>query len=249
MTNESADDFSLKDWPVAILAGGLATRLGSAVQNTPKALLPVGGRPFVVHQLQLLAGAGFRRIVLCVAHLGEQIEAAIGDGTEFGLDITYSFDGPVLRGTGGALKRASEQLGSAFAILYGDSYLQVDYKQVIQLYLQSGRAGLITVHRNRGRWDKSNVWVEHGEIRMYDKMDQLPQMEHIEYGFALLRADTLTPYPDNEPFDLADVYQNLIASRDMAVYEVTKRFYEIGSKKGWAELDALLQQGSGSRKP
>ncbi len=249
MTKEGADDFSLRQWPVAILAGGLATRLGSAVQNTPKALLPVAGKPFLVHQLQLLAGAGFRRIVLCVGHLGEQIQAAVRDGTEFDLDISYSFDGPVLRGTGGALKNASAQLGSAFAILYGDSYLSLDYKKVIQLYLRSRQSGLMTVYRNGGQLDKSNVWLEGGAIRVYDKANQLPQMEHIDYGFAVLRADVLASYPESEPFDLAEVYQNLIASRNMAVYEVTERFYEIGSKKGWAELDAVLQQGSGSTRP
>ena len=116
--------------PVAILAGGLATRLGEITKTIPKALVEVAGEPFVVHQLALLRNAGVQRVVLCVAHLGEQIEAVLGDGRDYGIEVVYSNDGGELLGTGGALRHALPLLGDSFFVLYGDSYLICDYAAV-----------------------------------------------------------------------------------------------------------------------
>src|SRR5258708_7251307 len=116
--------------PVAILAGGLATRLRPVTEKIPKLLVEVAGEPFFSHQLRLLKQAGLTRIVLCVGHLGEQIVALYGDGAKWGVQIDYAFDGPKLLGTGGALIRALPKLGEAFYVLYGDSYLSIDYRTV-----------------------------------------------------------------------------------------------------------------------
>jgi NDP-sugar pyrophosphorylase family protein len=231
----------LADWPVAILVGGLATRLRSATDEVPKALLSVAGEPFVVHQLRLLRSEGFRDIVLCVGHLGEMIETKIGDGNKLGLRITYSFDGPTLLGTGGALKRALSLLGDRFLMIYGDSYMPVCYAAIVQAFVLSGKPGLMTVLENGGRWDASNVWFESGQIRRYDKTLRTPEMRHIDYGIAVLSATIFTPFPDNAAFDLADVYSRLVSEKQMAAYEVKERFYEIGSPGGLAELDSLLR--------
>ena len=231
----------LADWPVAILVGGLATRLRPATDEVPKALLSVAGEPFVVHQLRLLRSEGFRDIVLCVGHLGEMIETKIGDGNKLGLRINYSFDGPTLLGTGGALKRALSLLGDRFLMIYGDSYMPVDYAAIVQAFVLSGKPGLMTVLENGGRWDASNVWFESGQIRRYDKTLRTPQMRHIDYGIAVLSATIFTPFPDNAAFDLADVYSRLVSEKQIAAYEVKRRFYEIGSPGGLAELDSLLR--------
>jgi NDP-sugar pyrophosphorylase family protein len=229
------------NWPVAILAGGLATRLRPATDKIPKALLSVAGEPFLVHQLRLLHSEGFRKIVLCVGYLGEMIEAAIGDGKRLGLQIDYSFDGPTHLGTGGALKRAISKLGDQFLVIYGDSYMPVDYVAIVQAFVQSGKPALMTVFGNEGRWDASNVWFETGEIHRYDKKVRAPQMQHIDYGISVLTAAVFARFPDNAPFDVADLYSRLVSEKQMAAYEVKQRFYEIGSKQGLAELDALLR--------
>lgn len=231
----------LADWPVAILAGGLATRLRPATNEVPKAMLSVAGEPFLVHQLRLLRSKGFRNIVLCVGHLGEMIETKIGDGNKLGLQIAYSFDGPTLLGTGGALKRALPMLGDRFLVTYGDSYMPVDYAAIVQAFVLSGKPALMTVLENGGRWDASNVWFESGEIRRYDKKVRTPEMRHIDYGIAVLRATIFTPFPDDAAFDLADVYSRLVSERQMAAFEVKQRFYEIGSPGRLAELDSLLR--------
>lgn len=228
--------------PVAILAGGLATRLRPITETIPKTLVPVAGEPFLAHQLRLLHKNGLRKAVLCVGHLGERIEAEFGNGQDYGIHLEYAFDGPRLLGTGGAIKRALPLLGEAFLVLYGDSYLPMDYAAAVEAFNASGQPGLMTVFHNQGRWDTSNVVFDDGTIRTYDKKERRPDMQHIDYGLGILRAEALAPYPEDAPFDLADVYRDLSRTGRLAGYEVRQRFYEIGSHEGLAELDALLKK-------
>ena len=226
--------------PVAILAGGLATRLGPLTQKVPKVLLPVAGRAFLAHQLELLREQGFRRVVLCVGHLGETVREQFGDGSGWGLKLEYSFDGSVLLGTGGALRQARPLLGDPFFVLYGDSYLPIEFGPVAECFAECGRLGLMTVFRNDGLYDTSNVIFREGEIAVYDKKARLPEMKHIDYGLSLFRAAAFDGWPEDQPFDLADVMQNLLARGQLAAFEVGQRFYEIGSPAGLAELEAFL---------
>jgi NDP-sugar pyrophosphorylase family protein len=239
--NARTRDIELADVPVAILAGGLATRLRPATEKIPKALLSVADEPFLVHQLRLLRSEGFRKVVLCVGYLGEMIEATIGDGKRLGLKIDYSFDGPTLLGTGGALKRALPELGKRFLVIYGDSYMPADYGAIVEAFVQSGKPALMTVLENEGRWDASNVWFEKGKIQRYDKRLRTPEMRHIDYGISVLTPGVFAGFPENVPFDLADLYSRLVSDQQMAAYEVNQRFYEIGSAEGLAELDSLLR--------
>jgi NDP-sugar pyrophosphorylase family protein len=232
------------DLPVAILAGGLAKRLRPITARVPKLLVEVAGEPFFSHQLRLLKSAGLRRIVLCVGHLGEMIVERYGDGVKWGVHIDYSFDGPKLLGTGGALIRALPQLGDAFYVLYGDSYLPVDYLAVGRRFLASHKLGLMTVYENQERYDTSNVWFAAGRIKVYDKTHKVPQMHHIDYGLGLLRARALDGWPRDEIVDLADVYGRLVAQGELAGYKMKERFYEIGSPAGLRELDELLRAGA-----
>ena len=238
----AAKEIDLADWPVAILAGGLAKRLRPITETIPKALVSVAGGPFIAHQLRLLHSAGLRRIIICAGYLGEMIETEIGDGASFDLRIEYSFDGPRLLGTGGALKRALPLLGRRFFVLYGDSYLPIDYRKAALAFATGDKAGLMTVYRNEGRWDTSNVRFEAGQILRYDKEQRTPEMRHIDYGLGILRAESLASWPENEAFDLADVYRRLLSEKQLSGYEVTERFYEIGSPRGLAELDAFLRR-------
>ena len=236
-----AKEIDLADWPVAILAGGLAKRLRPATDKTPKALLSIAGEPFLIHQLRLLHSQGLCRIVLCVGYLGEMIKTELGDGSSLGMQIGYSFDGPTLLGTGGALKRALPKLSEQFLVIYGDSYMPVDYPGIVEAFVLSKKSALMAILENEGRWDASNVWFEAGEIHRYDKKLRIAEMRHIDYGIAVLSGQVFTPYPDDLAFDLADVYARLVSDKQMAAYEVHQRFYEIGSPEGLAELDSLLR--------
>jgi NDP-sugar pyrophosphorylase family protein len=232
---------NLGGWQVAILAGGLATRLRPTTEKIPKALITVAGQPFLAHQLRLLQHAGIRKVMLCVGYRGEMIEQEFGDGRNFGMELNYSFDGPVLLGTGGALKKALPLLGHRFFVLYGDSYLPIDYASPARAFVTSGKLGLMTVFRNEGRWDTSNVWFQDGVIKSYSKKERTPEMRYIDYGLGMLDSKALAPWSDGKAFDLADVYRDLICRSELAGFEVEQRFYEIGSPEGLAELDAMLR--------
>jgi NDP-sugar pyrophosphorylase family protein len=242
------------DIPVAILAGGLATRLRPITEKIPKSLVPVAGKPFLAHQLELLKSRGIQRAVLCVGYLGEMIRRDFGNGGKFGVKLDYSFDlprhgeatagGEKLLGTGGAIKRALPLLGDEFFVLYGDSYLPVDYAPIADFFRRSGKLGCMTVYRNEGKYDTSNVVFAGGEIKVYDKKAKLPEMRHIDYGLSLFRAAAFDSYADYQPFDLAEVMSKLVREKQLAGYEVRERFYEIGSPAGLAELETLLQSKS-----
>jgi len=233
---------SLATTPVAILAGGLATRLRPITEKIPKSLVSVAGEPFLAHQLRLLHSRGLRRAVLCVGYLGEMIEQDFGDGSGYGMELRYSFDGPKLLGTGGALRQALPLLGEEFLVLYGDSYLPIDYAAVLASFHTSGQPGLMTVFHNEGAWDTSNVHFERGRIVRYDKKDRVPEMRHIDYGLGAFRASVFAERPAGEAFDLADVQRGLVAKGALAGHEVFQRFYEAGSHSGLAELDTLLRR-------
>ena len=228
------------DIPVAILAGGLATRLRPITEKIPKSLVPVAGRPFLAHQLEMLYARGIRRAVLCIGYLGEMIERDFGDGRDYGIHLEYSFDGPKLLGTGGALKRALPKLGAEFFVLYGDSYLPIEYRPVAECFRRSGQSGLMTVYHNEGLYDTSNVVFRDGTILVYDKKQRLPGMRHIDYGLSLFKAPVFDDYAAEQAFDLAEVMGRLVREKQLAGYEVPERFYEMGSPAGLAELETLL---------
>jgi prepilin-type processing-associated H-X9-DG protein len=224
-------------FPVALLAGGLATRLRPITEKIPKALVEVAGRPFINWQLEDLARQGVKRVVMCTGYLGEQIEAFVGNGSQFGLEVLYSPDGPVLLGTGGALRKALPELGNTFFVLYGDSFLPINYAEVGAAYAASEKSALMTVLRNGNRWDKSNVLYLDGHLQEYNKRTPRPEMAYIDYGLGVMSASVMEPYSLSEPFDLADVYQSLSLQDELSGFEVYGRFYEIGSHTGLQETE------------
>lgn len=231
--------------PVAILAGGLATRLGTLTERVPKSLIQIAGEPFVAHQLRLLQTSGIQQVILCVGHLGEMIEDAVGDGRPYGVKVEYSYDGATRLGTGGAIRFAVPKLGERFFVLYGDSYLPCDYGAIEREFLQCGKLGLMTVFRNDGQWDASNVEFEAGHILAYSKKNRTARMSYIDYGLGVFRAEA---FVRTRATDLADVYAELLDGGELAAVEVRERFYEIGSPAGLKEMTNLLTQRGTLRK-
>ena len=225
---------------VAILAGGLATRLLPLTGSVPKSLIGVGGRPFIEHQIGLLAAQGLRDIVLCTGHLGTMIEEHLGSGSSLGVRIEYSRDGGSPLGTGGALRKALPLLGDVFFVLYGDSYLTADYASVRRDYERSAKPGLMTVFHNEGRWGDSNVRFLNGKILEYDKRRPNPGMSHIDYGLQILSKGLFENAPPDLSFDLSDLLHDCVAAGNMAGYEVIERFHEVGSPEGLRDLQNLL---------
>jgi len=231
--------------PVAILAGGLATRLGPLTRNIPKSLIPIHGEPFVAHQLRLLQRSGIQHVILCVGHLGTMIKQAIGDGGAFGVSVEYSYDGATLLGTAGAIKGALPRLGEKFFVMYGDSYLVCNYASVEQEFLRRGGLGLMTVFRNDGQWDASNVEFEEGRIVAYSKKNRTARMHYIDYGLGVFHAEA---FARTRATDLADVCAELLQASELTGLEVHERFYEIGSPAGLKEMTSFLSRPGDAQK-
>src|SRR5688572_27931943 len=226
--------------PVALLAGGLATRLRPITEKIPKALVDIDGKPFIDHQLALLRRNGIRKVVMCLGYRGEMVQDHCGDGSRYEMELKYSFDGEKLMGTGGAIKRAAHLLDEVFWVMYGDSYMDIDYRAVLAFFDRSGAQGLMTVLRNANRWDKSNVVFRAGKLMRYDKRNATAEMDHIDYGVGILRRDVLAEVPEDQPFDLAALYTRMVDEGRMVGYEVTNRFYEIGTRDALEEARAYL---------
>ena len=226
--------------PIAILAGGLATRLRPITETIPKALVEIAGEPFLAHQLRLLRGNGYERVVMCVGYLGEMVRDFAGDGLTYGLSVEYSFDGPALLGTAGAIRKALPLLGDEFSVIYGDSYLPCDYAAAEHAFRDSGKLGLMTVYRNEGQWDTSNVEFDGAKVVRYDKANRTPAMQHIDYGLGVFRSEAFADVPADNPADLAALYQNLVSRGELAAWESCDRFYEIGSLEGIRDLTEFL---------
>lgn len=200
-------------------------------ETIPKALLEIEGHPFLWHQLQLLRQHGIRRILLLVGYLGKRIEERFGDGSDLGLSIQYVYDGPSLLGTAGAIHHALPLLNGPFFVIYGDSYLPCDYRSVETAFRASAQAGLMTVYRNDGRFDKSNVEYDGSRILRYDKKNRTAAMRHIDYGLSVFDPRVFEVLP-SLPCDLEQVFQGLLREGQLAAFEVKERFYEIGSPEG-----------------
>ncbi len=224
---------------VCILAGGLGSRLGERVRTTPKPLIEVAGEPFLWHQLRLLAHHGASEIVLCVGYLGESIERCVGV-ERFGLRITYSFDAPGLDGTLGAIRRARGLLGERFLVLYGDTYLRLDYAAAAAAWRASGLPAMMCVLHNEGRWDASNAVYAGGRVIAYDKRVPRPEMRWIDYGLSGLEQATLD-LPSLQTRELPDLFHRLAGDGLLYGFEATERFFEIGTPAALAETDAFLR--------
>ena len=226
-------------YSVAILAGGLASRLGEVTKKLPKSLIEISGKPFIFYQLDTLKSQGVKNVVLCVGHLGEMIESAVGDGRNFNLNIKYSYDGDKQLGTGGSIKKALHLLDPNFFVLYGDSLLPINFEKVQQAYNEK-KLGLMTIIKNENAWDLSNVLYLDGKLIEYNKINPKTNMKYIDYGLSILNKNAFDCFINEQIFDLSDLFALLSSKSELCAFEVYDRFYEIGSKKGMQETEDYL---------
>jgi len=226
---------------IGVLCGGLATRMGSLTQKSPKSMLQVAGEPFIAHQLRLLAQAGLQRVVLLCGYLGSQISDYVQDGKQFGCTVSYSFDGPNLLGTGGAVRQALSLLGTEFMLVYGDSYCPTNYRRIYEAFQVSQQPALMTIFNNQNLWDKSNVEYRDKKITRYEKGCPDSFMSYIDYGVSMFNQKVFAKMSPDEEFDLSTVHRNLVVRGHLAGLQVYERFYEIGSMAGLHETEAMLR--------
>jgi NDP-sugar pyrophosphorylase family protein len=231
-----------------ILAGGLGTRMRPLTTRIPKALLPVGDTPFAHYQLSWLARHGVQRVVYSIAVLGEMIRDFVGDGGRWGLSVSYVEDGKELVGTGGALRRVSDAglLHDPFLVLYGDSFLPFDFRQLMRAFERQARSAMMAVYQNQGRYDAGNVHYADGVVRLYQKgkpAGTQPDMNYIDYGISVLRRSVVSEHVSaGHNNDLADIYHRLSLQNLLAGWEVGERFYEVGSPAGLRDFESWVAE-------
>jgi len=230
--------------PLAILAGGFATRLGSLTTERPKCLVEINGRPFVDWQLDLLMEHGYSNFIFCVSFKSDAVQEYLGDGSERGVHIQYSLDGDTQLGTGGAIQKALPKLGDKFGVIYGDSYLPTNYMAAEQFFLNSRSQALMTVYENKNQYDSSNVEFSNGKLINYEKGSLSRQMCHIDYGITFFRESAFLPWGNLSTFDLSEVCHRLATQGQLLGFEVFERFYEIGSLQGINEFSKYLREVS-----
>jgi NDP-sugar pyrophosphorylase family protein len=227
-------------YPVMILAGGLATRLRPITESIPKALVSVNGKPFINYQLEYLKQQGITKVILCVGYLGQLVEEYVGDGSGYGLEVHYSYDGEQYLGTGGALRKALPLVDSHFFVLYGDSFLPIDFKAVQNAYDSSDELALMTVLKNQNQWDKSNVVFKGTHQIDYNKSNPTPSMNYIDYGLLVMSSKIFKTIPENVVLDLAEILHQLSLESELVGMKVYERFYEIGSFQGLKETEEFF---------
>ena len=227
-------------FPVIILAGGKATRLGKIAKNTPKSLIKINNHPFLYHQLIYLEKQGIKEVIICAGHLGFKIKKFI-EKKKINLKIKYFNDGKKLLGTGGAIKKILPFVKNNFFVMYGDSYLPINFRNVQKLYINSKKLGLITIYKNKNKLDKSNITLKSGNI-YYDKFKPIKGMHYIDYGLNILNKRVFKYFNLKKKFDLAEVL-NLISKKNLLTFMlVKKRFYEIGSLNGIKDTEDFLNK-------
>jgi len=225
---------------VAILAGGLATRLGELTRNQPKSTLKIRGKTFLEYQLELLRGVGIKDIILCLGHMGEQIERHFGNGRNYGVNIDYSYEEKPL-GTAGALKKAENMLDDPFFTMYGDSYLSLDFSAAMRYFKSRNKLALMTVYKNYDRYDKSNTAIEGDLVKKFSKQEKTEDMVYIDYGANIFSKEALNLIPESQFYPMDELFPRLIEMEELLAYEVKERFYEVGSPQGLKDFEQYIK--------
>jgi len=228
---------------MVILAGGVGTRMRPLTEGRPKAMIMIEDKPFLEHQIELLRENRVTEIVLCVGYLADQIKDYFGDGTGFGVDIRYSEEKGQLLGMAGALKNAEPLLSEEFLAMNGDSYLLLDYAEIVSYFKKRGKLALMVVYRNLDRYKERNVAIEGELVTIYDRNEMLPWMKYIDAGLWAFRKDALSLIPQHCAVSQEEFFHRLIERNALLAFEVSQRFYEIGSFDGLTEFSQLIEGG------
>jgi N-acetyl-alpha-D-muramate 1-phosphate uridylyltransferase len=220
-----------------ILAAGRGVRMRPLTDTTPKSLLAAGGKPLIVWQLEKLAGAGFTDVVINHAHLGHMIEAALGDGSRFGVSVRYSPEGEALE-TAGGIALALPLLGTEpFLVINADIYTDFDFSTLARVDLQDGLAHLVLVD-NPPQHPRGDFALEAGHVR--DSGGHLLTFS----GIGVYTPRLFGGIPPKAKVPLAPLLRKAMAADRVTGEHYRGRWQDIGTTERLAALDAELRGGA-----
>jgi len=225
-------------YDIAILCGGLATRLGRLTEDSPKSMVDINRKPFIYHQLKLLEFNGFKNVVLCLGYLGSAIKHYV-ESLDLEMKISYVQEDYQL-GTGGAIKNALPYLSPTFITLYGDSYLPTRFSNIISFYEGQDKPSLMTIYRNENKVHQNNVYIDRNKIT-YTKENPNSLSQYIDYGIGIFKKTMFENFGIAK-FDLSLMYSYLIKRNELCTFEIKEKFYEVGSIEGIEELREYLKE-------
>jgi len=200
-------------------------------------MIDIDGKPFLEQQIEMLKKHNITDIVLCVGHLSDKIEDYFGNGDKFGVNIKYSQDGAKALGPIGAIKNAESLLDDVFFIMYGDSYLSVDFQKAYSFFKEHDKLGLMVVYKNNDKYDKSNLVIKDNMVVGYREKEAV----YIDYGTSILRKKALDLVPKNTMYSTGQFFSDLISKKELLAFEAEKRFYHIGNPDALEELRSFIR--------
>lgn len=230
-----------------ILAGGFGKRLAPLTFLVPKPMAPVLGRPYLEYQIDWLKLYGITDILILTGYLGEAIEGYFKDGSEFGVKVSYSREKSPL-GTAGGLKLAEDKLEPYFALIYGDSFLPVDYTALEKFFLVCGLTGAVVVYGNHpydaGVNGNTRLTAE-GLIEEYRKDSEDKRFSFTEAGVMVLKKDVTDLIMKNVNLSLEnDIFPDLIVKKELCAYISKVPFYDIGTPERIKRFEEALKSGN-----
>ncbi len=225
------------------MAGGLATRIRPLTNEIPKSLVSIEERPFLQYQIELLTCYGIKDIILCVSYMGKKIENCFGDGNKYNARIIYSYEKEKLLGTGGALKLAEKNLKENFFLIWGDSYVNLNYKEMHDFHLKNSDNFDVTIaiFYNIRNYDKSNIVYKSGKIKKYEK-NSTDKMKYIDAGVMVINKKLLLRIPPGKVFQIENLFTKLAKEEKIKPFLIKKRYYEVGSLKGLNQFTKFVKR-------
>lgn len=223
-------------YPCIILCGGLATRLGNLASETPKSLLKINSKPFLFYQLRYLEKKGLKKVYLSVGHLSEKFYTFIQDYKFKNISIEVIEDGSTPLGTGGAVKKIIKKIKSPAFVLYGDSFVRINFFDMFVSYKEN-LGPLMAIYKNNNRYEKSNIYFDDKNI-VYRKNSSNERCDHIDYGVGIYRESDFEG--TKKSFDLSLIQEKYSKLKKLQYFYAIKRFYEIGTPESYEKAKTFL---------
>ena len=229
-----------KIFPLVVLAGGEGTRLKSIAKEKPKILTPIGNTSFIEIYIKNIMRLGFNEVIFIIHHGKKEIISYLekSNNTD-NLKYSFLYDGKIQAGTAGALINNVEKLPENFWLTYGDTLLNFDPLDAQTTFFNSGKNSLMTIINKKHVKETPNIEIANNKIVNYNKIEN-ERCEYVDYGALIFKKNLLYDY-GRETYKLDEILKDLINKQDIVAKFITDKFFEMGNKTSYNELNQILK--------